>query len=206
MVLFNVLGVVLNRLAVGYGNNELAAAGVVLKLERFPQNIALGVCLGMVPTVAYNYARKDYKRMDRFFFAAFVWVMAIGLISTALFYFLRESLVRIFIDNDEVVAIGSKLLKARSLSVPFMAFGFLIVNFMQSVNRGQHSFLLCIVRHIVLSIPLLIIFNAAWGMDGLVWSQLVADGVNAIVSLLVYIRVHKKITKDTASVQMGSNS
>ena len=56
LLLFNSLGVVLNRLAVSYGDVTLAAVGIVMKLERMPQNIGVGICLGMVPLVAYNFA------------------------------------------------------------------------------------------------------------------------------------------------------
>jgi hypothetical protein len=41
--MFNALGIVLNRLAVSYDESTLAAVGIVLKVERLPQNVGLGV-------------------------------------------------------------------------------------------------------------------------------------------------------------------
>ena len=68
-----------------------------------------------------------------------------------------------------------------------------MVNFMQAVNRGRESFLLAAVRQITLNIPILFLFNALFGMMGIVWTQLVADVLNVIVSYLVYARVIREI-------------
>ena len=43
---------------------DLVLVGIVLKAERLPLNVGIGICQGMVPIVAYNYASKNYKRMD----------------------------------------------------------------------------------------------------------------------------------------------
>ena len=67
LLLFNSVNIVTNRLPVSYGDIPLAAIGIVMKVERLPVNIGLGVCLGMVPLVAYSFAKKDFKRMDSIF-------------------------------------------------------------------------------------------------------------------------------------------
>ncbi|MDE6517333.1 MAG: cation transporter, partial [Acetatifactor sp.] len=67
LLLFDLCNIVINRLASGHGDIELAAIGIVLKVERLPLNIGIGICLGMTPLAAYNYASKNYKRMNDFF-------------------------------------------------------------------------------------------------------------------------------------------
>ena len=75
-----------------------------------------------------------------------------------------------------------------------MMVGYLIVNYMNAVNRGKISFLLALLRHIVLIIPIMLIMNAVWGLNGLVWSQLVADFLNAGIAIGIYRRVDRYIT------------
>ena len=41
----------------------MAAIGIVLKIERLPLNIGIGISQGMMPIVAYNYASGNRKRM-----------------------------------------------------------------------------------------------------------------------------------------------
>ena len=64
---------------------------------------------------------------------------------------------------------------------------------MNAVNKGKISFILSIVRHLVLIIPVMLIMNTIWGMTGLIWSQLVADGLNAGIAIAVYFRVDRGI-------------
>ena len=62
-LLFDIDYMVLDKLASGYGDTALAAIGIVLKAERFPQQVGIGLCQSMVPLIAYSWALKDYKRV-----------------------------------------------------------------------------------------------------------------------------------------------
>ena len=65
-LLFDVDYIVLDKLMSGYSNVALAAVGIVLKAERLPLNVGIGICQGMVPIVAYNYAAKSLCPAARF--------------------------------------------------------------------------------------------------------------------------------------------
>ncbi|MBR3296348.1 MAG: polysaccharide biosynthesis C-terminal domain-containing protein, partial [Firmicutes bacterium] len=62
-LLFDILNMTMNKLASGHGDLQLAAIGIVLKVERLPLNIGIGISLGMVPLVAYNFSSGNHKRM-----------------------------------------------------------------------------------------------------------------------------------------------
>ena len=70
---------------------------------------------------------------------------------------------------------------------------------MNAVNRGKVSFLLAIVRHLVLIIPVMLLMNRIWGLVGLTWSQLAADFLNAIVTVLIFRHVDREIRNDIIS-------
>ena len=195
LLLFDTVGIVLNRLAAGYSDVALASVGLVLKIERLPQNIGLGVCLSMVPLIAYNFSRKDFKRMDGFFNATRITILIIAILSAIAFYFISGPIVRLFIENGETVELGARFLKARSIAIPFMILSFQITNYMQAVNKGILSLVLSVIRHLILIIPIMLVFNAAFGIEGLIWSQTVADVLNAVVSYVVYYCVRKRIVK-----------
>lgn len=54
-------------LAAAHGDINLAAIGIELKVERLPLNISIGICLGMVPLVVYNFTAENQQRMTAFF-------------------------------------------------------------------------------------------------------------------------------------------
>ena len=193
LLLFDLVNIVLNRLAVSHGDIALAAVGIVLKVERLPVNIGLGICLGMVPLIGYNYAKRDFPRMDRFFSAARLAILTVALLSMAAFYLFAGPIVHAFIDEPETVRLGALFLKARCFAGPFMLLGFQVVNFMQAVNQGKVSFLLSVIRHLVLSIPAMVLLNALFGLTGLMWAQTVSDIINGIIACLIYYRVRRRI-------------
>ena len=193
LLLFDLVNIVVNRLAASHGDIPLAAIGIVLRVERLPLNIGLGILLGMVPLIAYNFAKKDFPRMDRFFSTSRVAILTIALLSTALFYLFAQPIIHIFINDAQTIELGARALQARCFAAPFMMLGFQIVNFMQAVNQGKISFLLSIIRHLLLNIPALIIFNALFGFAGLIWAQTVSDVINAVIAYLIYVRVHRRI-------------
>lgn len=199
--LFDLVTIVINRLVTGYGDHvaPLAAMGIVLKLERIPINVGLGVCLGMVPLIAYNFGAGNIKRMSRFSSLARWTIVAFSSLCTILFFVFARGLVSRFITDEETVRLGTMFLQARCFALPFMMVGYHVVNYMNAVNKGTVSFILAIVRHVILIIPAMLIMNYIWGIEGLIWSQAVADVINTIVSTVIFLRVRNSLCKRPSS-------
>ena len=191
--LFDVTNMFINRLASSYGDFQLAAMGIVLKVERLPLNIGVGIGLGMVPLVAYNYASHNLKRMKAFFTAARVSGVTVAVICVGLYYVCAPWLIRVFIEDGATVSYGTQFLQARCFATPFMFLSFNMVHFMQAVGRGKISFYLAVIRQLCLNIPILFLMNALFGMIGIVWTQMTADFLNVIISYIIYFRVIKTI-------------
>ena len=194
--LFDFVTIIINRIASSYGDIPLASMGIVLKLERIPINTGLGICLGMVPLIAYNYGAKNYERMNQIFKVARKTLIIFSLICVAIAWIFAEELVGVFISDEETVRIGVDFLKGRCFIFPFMLMGYLIVNYMNAINKGMISFALAILRHLILIVPIMLFMNKLWGMKGFTWSQLVADVINAVISYIVYININKSIEED----------
>ena len=193
LFLFDLTNIVINRLAASHGDIQLAAIGIVLKVERLPLNIGIGICLGMIPLVAYNYAAKNLPRMKAFFSAARLAGVVFSLISVALYRTFAGTVVRAFISDAETVRYGTAFLQVRCFATPFMFLSFHMVHFMQSIGHGRESFLLAVIRQLCLNIPILFLLNAIFGVMGIVWTQAVADAINVVVSYLIYARVIRSI-------------
>ena len=193
--LYDLVTIVINRLTAAYGDIPLAAMGIVLKLERIPMNVGLGVCLGMVPLIAYNYGSGNRERMKQFFFLSRIAILGFSCVCVILFWLLARPIVAAFISDDQTVVQGTAFLKGRCLSLPFMMIGYHIVNYMNAVNQGKISFLLAIIRHILLIIPVAILMNRLWGLTGLTWAQLAADFLNAVIAMGIFARVDSKVRK-----------
>ena len=192
LVLYDLTNMVINRLSSAHGDLELSAIGIVLKVERLPQNVCIGICLGMMPLVAYNYAANNKERMMAVFRAARVAGCAICLASLVLYRGFADGIIRLFISEPSTVAFGTEYLRIRSFAAIFMFLSFHVVHFMQAVNRGKTSLGLAAIRQLCLNIPILILLDHLFGMTGVVWTQTVADTINVAVSYLIFTRMVKR--------------
>lgn len=195
IILYDIVTMMLNRLSVNYGDGvkPLAAMGIILKVERIPINICLGICLGMVPLIAYNYGARNFKRMEKIATLSVFITTVISTVCMLCFFFFATPVTRAFVKDAETVRLGAIILQGRSIALPFMIFGYFAVNYMNAINKGKVSFLLAIIRHVILLLPIILIMNYVWGLTGLIWSQVVADVLNMIVSLVFYLNVRKQL-------------
>lgn len=189
LLLFDLTNIVINRLSAGHGDIELAAIGIVLKVERLPLNIGIGICLGMMPLVAYNYASGDHKRMKDFFAAARLAGLTVSVLCVLFYRLCAPAILHVFIADEATVRFGTQFLQSRCFATPFMFLSFHMVHFMQAVDRGRVSFRLAVIRQLCLNIPLLFLLDFLFGMTGIVWTQLIADILNTVVSYLIYNRL-----------------
>ncbi len=111
--------IVINRLVTTYGDHTtpLAAMGIVLKLERIPINTGLGVCLGMVPLIAYNFGSGNTKRMNSFSELARWIITGFAAVCSIIFFFFAKPLVGAFIEEEETVRLGIMFLQGRCLAL-----------------------------------------------------------------------------------------
>ena len=192
LVLYDLTNMVINRLSSAHGDLELSAIGIVLKVERLPQNVCIGICLGMMPLIAYNYAAKNRERMMTVFRAARVAGCTVCLASLVLYRTFAPQIINLFISEPSTVAFGTEYLKIRSFAAIFMFLSFHVVHFMQAVNRGKTSLGLAVIRQLCLNIPILILLDHIFGMTGVVWTQTVADTINVVISYLIFHSIRKR--------------
>ncbi len=191
LLLFDLCNIVINRLSAGHGDIELAAIGIVLKVERLPLNIGIGICLGMVPLLAYSYSSGNRERMDAVFRFGRGVGLVIGIFSVLLYYVFAPDIIQAFIRDADTVRFGTQFLRARCFATPLMFLCFSMVHFTQALGRGRESFFLPAIRQLVFNIPLLFLLNSLFGMMGIVWTQAIADFFTVIVSYLIYFRIRK---------------
>ena len=194
ILLFDVNNMVLLRLMSGYGDAALAAVGIVLKAERLPLNVGIGICLGMTPLVAYNFASGDRERMLDFFRTARMAGLIFALFSVVLYRFNAARIIRIFIGDPETVRLGTLFLQRRCYATPFMFLSFQMNHYMQGLGCGRESFLMTIIRQLCLNMPLLLILNAFFGSMGIVTAQMTADIFNVIASYVIYAGVKRRLS------------
>ena len=191
-LLFDVDYMVLDRLTAGYGEAALAAIGIVLKVERLPQQTGIGLCQAMVPLIAYSHARRDYVRTRKIMACILKTGLAVTLISIAVYELFPAQIVELFMKEPVTLGFGTGFLRIRSIAAAIMFFCFFAVFFFQAVGDGVMAMRLTLLRWVCLNIPMLFIMNRFLGMYGLGWAQVTSDVITMLVSFAVLNRYMKK--------------
>ncbi|MCI8889233.1 MAG: MATE family efflux transporter [Hungatella sp.] len=197
--LLNVTGTtILNNFTSVYGADAVAAMGIAQKINMVPFQIALGFSQGVMPLISYNYASGNHRRMkDTILFAIRLMLPAMAAVSAG-YYIGAGGLIRLFMDHDEIIAYGTRFLRAFCLAQPLIYMDFLAVGVFQALGLGRNALMFAIMRKIILEIPALFILNALFPLYGLAYAQPLAELVLAAAAVVMLRRIFKKNQGGTA--------
>lgn len=190
--MLNVVGqTILNNFAAAFGATAIAAIGISYRLSNICFGLVMGMSQGVMPLVSYNYAAGNIKRMKDATYKTLK--LTGGTLLVAMIFYVTQSrfLVSLFIENPEVIEIGSVVLRGFALAMPFLGMDFVGVGVFQATGYGRMSLLFAIARKIILEIPFLFLLNAIWPLYGLGYAQFCAEFILAIISSLVLRHLFK---------------
>lgn len=185
-----------NNLASRYGDIPVAAMGLVKKINMLPMNVGMGLCQGMLPLVAYNYAAGNYKRMKSVINSARFSGMGFAVLCIIVFELFSGSIVQLFIRESETLTLSSEFLRISSLATPFMISNFQMAYTLQAMGKGPQSLLLSSCRQGIIYIPLMFLMNALFQLYGVVWAQFIADGFTLILSFFIYRHIFRSLPRE----------
>lgn len=183
--LLNVTGMtILNNFTSVYGADAVAAMGITQKFNMVPMYVAMGLSQGIMPLIGYNYAGKNVRRMKETILFSVKSAMVLLILAAVLFYVGSGNIVRSFMDNETVIAYGTRFLRGFCLGLPFFGMDFLAVGVFQAVGNGKAALIFAIMRKIVLEIPALYLLNTLFPLYGLAYAQFTAEVVLAVAAVL----------------------
>lgn len=192
--LMSVSTIVLNQILVVYGNAPVAAIGIVFKANMFITFLQMGLTNGVQPLLGYNYGSGDVKRFRGVESYTKKCCIVVGILATVLYFVLREPIIRLFIDDEEVVRYGVEMLIAYMVSGPFIGILFVNMNCMQSVGHALPATILSVLRQGLLLIPLLYLLQALFGLQGVIFGQSATDYVAIVLSIFLWRRTARTVT------------
>lgn len=203
--LLNVTGMtILNNFTSVYGAQAVAAMGIAQKINMVPMQVAMGFSQGIMPLISYSYASGNHKRMrESIFFAAKTMMPFLAAVSLA-FFFGAGSFIRLFMNNAEIIAYGTRFLRGFCLALCFLCMDFLAVGVFQAVGMGRSALCFAILRKIVLEIPALYVLNRLVPLYGLAYAQFTAEFVLAVAAVCMLYRIFKKMQMEDRAAGVQS--
>ena len=156
-------------------------------------NVGMGLCQGMLPLVAYNYAAQNYKRMKSVIRDARSCGMGFAVLCIIIFELFSKGAIQLFIKDPDTVAMGADFLRINCIAIPFMICNFQMSYTFQAMGKGTQSLILSSCRQGIVNIPLLFLMNRCFGLYGLPWTQFLADSLTTVLSFSLYRGVVRKL-------------
>lgn len=192
-ILMSGANIILNNVLAGYGDTPIAAMGVAMKANMLVVLLQIGLCTGIQPLIGYNYGARNGKRLKKVFYFTGACALVMGTVLTILMVVAREFVVGAFIDDAAVVEAGIKMMIALQLPGPVLGILFLCINTLQGMGKAIPSLVLTICRQGLVFVPTILILNTLFGLDGVIYSQAVADFVSIVMSLVIcMVIMHKE--------------
>lgn len=204
--LMSVSTIVLNQLLVVYGNDPVAAIGIVFKANMFITFLQMGLANGVQPLLGYNYGAGNMERFREVESYTKKCCLAAGVIATVLYFVFREEIISLFISDSDVIAYGVQMLIAYMLSGPVIGILFVNMNCMQSVGHAFPATVLSVLRQGILLIPLLYLLRALFGLNGVILGQSVTDYIAVILSVFLWRKIRSRVEKKQPEAAAGEPS
>ena len=202
-VLMSVSNIVYNVFLSLYGDNPVAAMGIAMKSSMIMVMLYIGITMGVQPLIGYTFGAKNYNRMKATMRYVMGVVLCIGTVLVVLFLTFSEQIITAFIDDAEIIAIGSRMLRIQASSGIFLGIMFVCMSTLQSMGKSLPSLILSVSRQGLVFLPVAIIANTIWGLDGLMWAQPAADVFSVILSaifIFITLRALKHNEQDSNEV------
>lgn len=188
----------MNQFLLPYGDEKIAALGIVLKVSMIAQLILVGFSFGGVPLFGYLYGAKNIQKLKRLLRFCTLFLCSIALAATLIIFLFAPQLMGTFMQDASIVESGTPMLRWQMLGTCFAAVVLLYTCLFQATGRAIPALALSLSRQGV--VFLLVLAVSVWlaGYNGFLASQAVADLLSAVLALALYIRSFGGPEKKTA--------
>lgn len=195
MALPSVLISALNGILAAYGQVYVLVLGVYYKLQTFLYLSANGIIQGIRPLVGYNYGAGEYRRVRRIYTTSLTLIMAIMAVGTVLCLLFPQSLMGLFTDNRETLAIGAAALRIISLGFVVSAVSVTASGTLEGLSQGMPSLVISLCRYILVIIPAAFVLSRVCGACGVWYAFVISELLTAVAAGLIYRRVSHRTMK-----------
>lgn len=194
-LLMSVSNIIVNVVLIKYGDNAVAAMGIAMKANMLVVMLQIGLAQGVQPLIGYCYGAQNYRRMKKCMRFSIICNVVIGTAMTLFYLFFRRTVIELFINNNDVIELGEKMLLALMASGPVIGIMFVLNFSFQGMGKGIQSMILSLGRQGLIYVPMLFIMNSLIGLEGIIWSQSTADICCVITSIVMFALINKNIKK-----------
>ena len=167
----------------------LACVGVISKVNMVFMAIAIGISQGCQPIWGFNYGAGLYHRVRKTYTTAFQYAFLVGVVFFLGFQFFPEQIVGIFgTGSKEYFRFASRYFRIFMFMTFLNGIQPMSSGFFTSIGKAKLGIVVSLTRQVFFLLPLILIFPAFMGIDGVMYAGPIADGAAAVVAIGYAVR------------------
>ena len=183
-----------NTRAMAYGDSVIAGMGAVTRIVSMGSLMVFGFIKGFQPIAGYSYGARKFDRLQEAIKISILWSTVSCVIYGLILAIFSEGIISQFTKDDlEMIQAGTQSLSINGIS--FILFGFYTVysSLFLALGKGLAGFILGACRQGICFVPVILIFPALWGINGILYVQPIADVLSAIITVFMALHLHKEL-------------
>ena len=184
----------LNNFSIQHGEGVVASFGIALRIVQIPEFFTMGIVLGVMPLIAYNFSNKNLSRLKESINYSTLFIFVISVLFAGIVYIFRNQVMHAFSSDTSVLQIGSYILVAMLISTIFNGLTALFMTIYQASGEGIATGIMAISQG-CLYIPVVITLHYFYGLHGLIWSMTITEITTCLIGIVLFIIYNKKLKK-----------
>ena len=184
----------LNNFSIQHGEGVVASFGIALRIVQIPEFFTMGIVLGVMPLIAYNFSNKNLSRLKESIKYSTLFIFVISVLFAGIVYIFRNQVMHAFSSDTSVLQIGSYILVAMLISTIFNGLTALFMTIYQASGEGIATGIMAISQG-CLYIPVVITLHYFYGLHGLIWSMPITEITTCLIGIVLFIIYNKKLKK-----------
>ena len=139
--------VLVNQFLLPYGNEKIAAMGIVLKVNMIALLLLTGFAFGGQPMFGYFYGSRNHQKLSELFGFCSRFILLLSIVLTAIIFLSAPILLRAFTTNPGILKESILMLRLQVITIPFVAYDYFsgfwkihgVFYFIHQPTRGHFS-------------------------------------------------------------------
>lgn len=190
---------VLNRQLLKYGSElYIAALTIMQSLMQLLIIPISGFTNGVQPIMSYNLGAKKYRRVIDTVRYSLIICFSASLVYNLLIVLFPRAFASIFTSEEVLLNIVEKYIVVFMLGMWIFSIQMLTQSFLVGTNQPKASLFIALLRKVIILIPLAFLLPIWLGVDGVFYSEAIADITSASISGIILFFAIKKLKRENS--------
>lgn len=179
--------------------SALAAVGASYSLTNVFICIAIGGGVGASVITSRYFGARAYQKMKKSAYTALIAFLGMSIILGIIGLFMGKQIMQILNTPDSVLDMATEYLNIYFIGLPFLFMYNVLSAMFNAIGRSRIPLYLLIFSSVLnIFLDIYMVRSLHLGVAGVAWATLIAQGISAVFSFLLFLRVLSKyVTKKT---------